>query len=49
MGDNCKTEKYNVKYTIPYNYKEKDPYNCCNGQFTYPKDENGNLKKKCIW
>ena len=45
MGDNCKTEKYNVKYTIPYNYKEKEPNNCCNGQFTYPKDENGNLKK----
>lgn len=44
MGDNCKTEKYNVKYTIPYYYKEKDPYNCCNGQFTYPKDVNGNNK-----
>ena len=41
MGDNCNPEKYNVKYTIPYNYKEKEPNNCCNGQFNYPKDVNG--------
>ena len=45
MSDNCTTEKYNINYTKPYNYKEKNPNNYCNGSFTYPKDNTGENKK----
>lgn len=45
MSDNCTTEKYNTKYTTPYYYKEKNKNNCCNGQFSYPKNSDGTNKK----
>lgn len=45
MSDNCSKEKYNSKYRTPYYYKEGSPNNCCNGQFFYPKNNDGTNKK----
>lgn len=42
---NCKTEKYNTKYTKLYYYRENQLNNCCNGQFSYPKNNDGTNKK----
>ena len=45
MGDNCTAEKYNFTYIKPYYYKDKNPNNCCNGQFEKKTSKNvfGNL------